>query len=44
LSQDRPTFSQLYDQINKIIKLNYSNNELNIMETNDETYSSLQQD
>ncbi|CAF3698549.1 unnamed protein product [Rotaria sp. Silwood1] len=42
--EDRPTFSQLYDQINKIIKLNYSNNELNIMETNDETYSSLQQD
>jgi hypothetical protein len=44
LPQDRPTFSQLYDQINNIIETNYANNELNNMEPSEETYSSLQQD
>jgi hypothetical protein len=44
VSQDRPTFSQLLDQINTIIETNYVNNELNNMETNDETYQSLQED
>jgi hypothetical protein len=44
LPQDRPTFSQLYDQINNIIETNYTSNELNNMEPSEETYSSLQQD
>ncbi|CAF3923576.1 unnamed protein product, partial [Rotaria sp. Silwood1] len=44
LPKDRPTFSELYEQINKIIEINYTNNDLSYMETNDETYSSLQQD
>ncbi|CAF4578989.1 unnamed protein product [Rotaria sp. Silwood2] len=42
--QDRPTFSELCEQINKIIEINYTNNQLNNMEPNEETYSSLQQD
>jgi hypothetical protein len=41
LPQDRPTFNQLYEQINTIIETNY---QLNNMESNEESYSSLQQD
>jgi mitogen-activated protein kinase kinase kinase MLK4 len=44
LPQDRPTFSQLYEQIDHIINTNYENNELNNTESNEEIYSSLQQD
>ncbi|CAF1203896.1 unnamed protein product [Adineta steineri] len=42
--EDRPTFSELYDQINTIIEEKYANNQLYNMETNEESYSSLQQD
>ncbi len=44
LPQDRPTFSQLCEQINNIIEKNYGNNELNKIESIEESYSSLQQD
>ncbi|CAF1344530.1 unnamed protein product [Rotaria sordida] len=44
LPQDRPTFNQLYEKIDKIIETNYGNNQLNNIESNDENYSSLQQD
>ncbi|CAF4296056.1 unnamed protein product, partial [Adineta steineri] len=42
--EDRPTFSELYDQINTIIEEKYASNQLYNMETNEESYSSLQQD
>ncbi|CAF3376725.1 unnamed protein product [Rotaria socialis] len=44
LPQDRPTFTQLYEQINRIIDTNYAPNKINNMEPNEETYFSLQQD
>ncbi|UJR22069.1 hypothetical protein I4U23_025135 [Adineta vaga] len=44
LPQDRLTFKQLYDQMVTIIDTNYGDDQLKNMETNEETYSSLQQD
>ncbi|CAF2122037.1 unnamed protein product [Rotaria magnacalcarata] len=44
LPLDRPTFTQLYEQINRIIDTNYAPNKINNMEPNEETYFSLQQD
>ncbi|CAF2598586.1 unnamed protein product [Rotaria sp. Silwood2] len=41
---DRPTFSMLLEQINKIIEVNYTTNEINHMEPNEESYQSLQKD
>ena len=42
--QNRLSFNELYDRIVKIIETNYSNGELNNIETNEGSYSSLQQD
>ncbi|CAF0845104.1 unnamed protein product [Adineta ricciae] len=44
LPQNRLSFNELHDRIVKIIETNYSNAELNNIETNEGSYSSLQQD
>ena len=44
LPKDRPTFSQLIEQINKIIETNYTNNDLINTESGEESYLSLQED
>ncbi|CAF4950392.1 unnamed protein product, partial [Rotaria socialis] len=41
---DRPTFSELLEQINAIIEINYMTNGVNHMEPNEESYQSLQKD
>ncbi|CAF3436491.1 unnamed protein product [Rotaria sp. Silwood1] len=41
---ERPTFSMLLEQINKIIEINYTTNQINHMEPNEESYQSLQKD
>ncbi|CAF3953866.1 unnamed protein product [Rotaria sordida] len=41
---ERPTFTSLFEQINKIIEINYTTNEINHMEPNEEFYQSLQKD
>ena len=41
---ERPTFSDLLKQINTIITMNYTTNEINHMKLNDESYQSLQND
>ena len=41
---DRPTFSELYKQIDEIIERNYANIKLNKTETVNESYLLLQQD
>lgn len=44
LPQERPTFSDLFEQINIIIETNYRTNGINHMEPNEESYQSLQKD
>ncbi|CAF4142487.1 unnamed protein product, partial [Rotaria magnacalcarata] len=41
---DRPTFSELFEQINAIIEINHMTNGVNHMEPNEESYQSLQKD
>ena len=43
-AHDRPTFSELFEQINAIIEINYNTNGINHMEPNEESYQSLQKD
>lgn len=44
LPQDRPTFSQLYENISNIIATHYSNNDLDTIESSNDSFNSLQKD
>ena len=44
LPKDRPTFPELYEQIDYIIETNYANKDMNDMESTDESYLSMQDD